>query len=292
MKKEMKKIKKVLSICMIMSITLMAFTACSSADEGTDVEQSSGKVIEVGENVEGALEGVELTVGTTGLFGPFSFYGEDGSTLKGYDLDLLDELQKLLGFTIAGNKVEAMDYSALTTSVAKGKVDIALAALCATDERKEVMNFTNIYYDSGLIVAVNMDTSSEDITGIDSLKSGDYTVAVEKGTASHIYAQSNIPSGSIEVHDTITTAYESLEQGKVDALIQDTPGVAYYIMTKDETNLKMVGEDFNQGQSPYAIAVSFDAAEKNSGLVDMLNKALQELNEIGKIDELKKKWFE
>ena len=289
MKKEM---KNVLSFIMIISIALLSFTACSSANEGTGGEKKPEGTMGVDENIEGALEGVELSVGTSGLFGPFSFYGEDGSTLKGYDLDLLNEMQKLLGFTIAGGRVEAMDYSALTTSVAKGKVDLALAALCATDERKEVMNFSNIYYDSGLIVSINKETGSKDITGIDSLKSGDYTVAVEKGTASHIYAQANIPSGFIEVHDTITTAYESLEQGKVDALIQDQPGVACYIKTKNGTKLKMVGEEFNQGQSPYAIAVSFDASKKYPGLMDIFNKALKELSENGKMDELKNKWFE
>ena len=50
-----------------------------------------------------------------------------------------------------------MDYSALTTSLAEGKLDMGAAALCATDERKEVMNFSEIYCDSGQVVMVNKD---------------------------------------------------------------------------------------------------------------------------------------
>lgn len=288
-----KKMRKILSLIVILGFTLMLFTACSNGDKAskTGNEGKIAKTYTEDGSIEGALEGVELSVGTTGLFAPFSYYDHDGSTLIGYDMDFLNELQKILGFTIADGTVKNMDYSALTTSIAKGKLDMALAALCATDERKEVMNFSNIYYDSGLIIAVNKETSPKEITDVDSLKSGNYTVAVEKGTASHIYAQKNLPAESIEVHDTITTAYESLEQGKVDLLIQDHPGVAYYIKTKSGTKLETVGEEFNNGQAPYAIAVSFDASEEYPELVDILNKAIEELTENGTADALNSKWF-
>ncbi len=299
MKKEM---KKVLLLIMILVFTLTIFTACSPENKETapapsnetPAPEASGTDAEpepADKGIEGSLEGVEFAVGTSGLFAPFSYYDEDGSTLIGYDLDFIAELQDLLGFTIAGDTIEAMDYSALTTSVASGKLDIALAALCATDVRKEVMNFSNTYYDSGQIVTINKEDSPEGITGIDSLKTGDFIVAVEKGTASHLYAQANLPANSIEVHDTITTAYESLEQGKVDALIQDQPGIAFYIKTKDDTKLEMVGEEFNQGQAPYAIAVSFKVSEENPELLDILNKSMEELNANGTMDELKTKWF-
>ena len=62
------------------------------------------------ESVAGALEGVTLKVGTSGLFAPFSYYDEDGTTLIGLDLDFLAALQDLLGFEIDG-EVQAMDYS-------------------------------------------------------------------------------------------------------------------------------------------------------------------------------------
>ena len=132
-----------------------------------------------------------------------------------------------------------MDYSALTTSLAENKLDIGAAALCATDERKEVMDFSDIYCDSGQVVMVNKND----------LK--DKKIAVEKGTASHTYASKNLTSATLEVHDTITTAYESLEQGKVDAVIQDGPGAYFYIKTTPDSNLEVVGDEFNQGQAPY-----------------------------------------
>ncbi|KAK9659808.1 Bacterial extracellular solute-binding protein, family 3, partial [Popillia japonica] len=78
---------------------------------------------------------------------------------------------------------------------------------------------------------------------------------------------------------------ESLEQGKVDAVIQDGPGCAFYIKTTEKTNLEMVGDEFNQGQAPYAIAFV-----KGFEYVDEFNAALATLEEDGTLDELYQKW--
>ena len=252
----------------------------SSSSSGTDC------------SVKGALDGVKLSFGTTALFAPFTYYDEDGTTLIGFDIDLEKALQDYLGFELDGD-VQVMDYSALTTSLAEGKLDFGMAALCATDERKAVMQFSDTYCDSGQVVMINKETSPKEITDIDTLIDGDYTIAVEKGTASHLYCQNNgVDDSSLEVHDTITTAYESLEQGKVDAVIQDSPNAYYYIKTTDNTKLEVVGDQFNQGQSPYAIAISNDAAERNDGLVDIFNQALSDLTDNGTIDELTSTWLE
>ncbi len=243
-------------------------------------------------SLDGALSGVTLKVGTSGLFAPFSYYDEDGTTLIGYDLDFLYALQDLLGFEI-DSSVQAMDYSALTTSLAEGKLDMGMAALCATDERKEVMNFSDTYYDSGQILCINTETSPAELKSVEDLKSGDYIVAVEKGTASHLYCTNNgVPEAALQVHDTITTAYESLEQGKVDCLIQDTPGLAYYIKTTEGSKLAMTGDEFNQGQAPYAIAISFDCSDANPEIVSIINEGIAELTANGTMEQLRVKWCE
>ncbi|HUM82168.1 MAG TPA: transporter substrate-binding domain-containing protein [Lachnospiraceae bacterium] len=249
-------------------------SAGSAAASATASAASSG-------DVTGSMKGVTIKAGTSGLFGPFSYYDTDGTTLIGYDLDMIKDLQDILGFEIDGG-VQAMDYSALTASVAEGKLDVAAAALCATDERKKVMSFSDTYCDSGQMVMINKD-NDEGITGVEDLAGK--TVAVEKGTASHMYAQKNLTSSKIEVHDTITTAYESLEQKKVDAVIQDGPGCAFYIKTTEGTKLETVGDEFNQGQAPYAIAYNNDFAYK-----DQFNAALKMLKDNGTLDKLYEKW--
>ena len=273
-----------------------AFSACSGGGAASSAAPSTAPLSEApssaasetsssssGGSVDGALKGVKLKVGTSGLFGPFTYYDKDGKTLIGYDLDLMKDLQGILGFEIDGD-IQAMSYSALTASVGQGKLDMAAAALCVTDERKKTMDFSTTYCDSGQKVMINKEKNTG-IKSVNDLKGK--TVAVEKGTASHAYAEKNLPDSTLQIHDTITTAYASLEQGKVDAVIQDAPGCAFYIKTTSATKLETVGDEFNQGQSPYAIAF-----KKNFQYINQFNQALAELKSKGTLDQLYKKWCE
>lgn len=295
--------KKVITATAMMALAAMALAGCGQSSAPTettaaatdapaeDTTASSDETKETSAGAKDALKGVKLKFGTTALFAPFTYYDTDGTTLIGFDIDMMNALKDYLGFELDGD-IQVMDYSALTASLAEGKLDMGMAALCATDQRKEVMNFSKTYYDAGQVVMVNTESSPKEITGEEALRSGDYKVAVEKGTASHMYAQANFPESCIEVHDTITTCYESLEQGKVDACLQDLAGAAYYVKTTDGTKLAIAGDDFNQGQSPYAIALSFDFCKENPTVKDAFDAAIDALEEDGTIAELEAKWCE
>lgn len=290
--KKKKSVAKALLAVMMAGITL-AFSGCSGGGTASSStapssaapssEAASSAAAASGGSVDGSLKGVKLKVGTSGLFGPFTYYDKDGKTLIGYDIDMIKSLQKVLGFEIDGN-IQAMSYSALTASVGQGKLDMAAAALCVTDERKKTMDFSETYCDSGQKVMVNKD-KNPGIKSVSDLKGK--TVAVEKGTASQAYAQKNLPDCTLQVHDTITTAYASLEQGKVDAVIQDAPGCAFYIKTTTGTKLETVGDQFNQGQSPYAVAF-----KKGFQYTSQFDAALKELKANGTLDQIYKKWCE
>lgn len=291
--------KKILSTILVGAMLVTTLVGCGSTtseststsepvEETVAVEEVATTEEEISDSVEGALSGVTLSFGTSGLYAPFSYYDTDGTTLIGYDIEIEKALQDILGFEIEG-ETQAMDYSALTTSLAEGKLDFGMAALCATDERKAVMDFTKTYCDAGLVVLVNEETSPAEITCIDDLATGQYKVAVEKGTCSHLYVQNaGFPEDCIEVHDTITTAFESLEQGKVDAALQDGPGAQYYVSATEGTKAKIVGDEFNQGQAPYAIAISKKCAEENPGIVELFEGAIDKLVEDGTLDKLLK----
>ena len=274
------------------SASAEASSEAASSSASSDTETVAAVSSTSSGSAKGALKGVKLSFATTALFAPFTYYDTDGTTVIGFDIDFEKALQDYLGFEIDGD-TQVMDYSAIATSLAQGQVDFGMAALCATDERKEVMNFSNTYCDSGQVVMINKETSPSEITDIDTLVSGDYTIAVEKGTCSHMYCTNNgVPADRLQVHDTITTAYESLEQGKVDAVIQDGPNANYYVENTPDTKLEVVGDEFNQGQAPYAIAISKEACERVPGLQENFNKAIQALIDDGTFDELKAKWLD
>lgn len=294
--------KKLLSlVCLVLTFAMTAvlLTGCGgsaetssapqseSAPEATDASSQAGG--ESAPAFQDALKGVTLTVGTSGTYAPFSYFKEDGTTLQGFDVEFLGELQKLLGFSIKSDKLQDMDYGPLTTSLSQGQLDVVAAALCATDERKKTMNFTDTYYDAGIVVVVG--EANNDIKGVDDLKDGKYTVAVQAGTIAYEYAAANLPEECLKTFDSQSLAYKAVEGGQADATIYDAPGTAYSIKT-GEIKLKIVGDEFYNGQAPYAIAISFKASDANPDIVQNFNDAIAYLQENGTIDELKKKWCE
>ena len=123
-------------------------------------------------------------------------------------------LQDKLGFKIKNDTIQDMDYGPLTTSLTQGQIDLGAAALCATDERKEVMNFSDIYYDAGIIVAVGKDNN--DIKSVDDLTDGKYKVAVQTGTIAYEYATSKLPEKCLQSFDSQALAYKAVEGGQAD----------------------------------------------------------------------------
>ncbi len=298
--------KKILTLLTASVMLVTALTGCGAKEKTeTTTEATTEAATEAAKeettaepeakSTEGdyhdSLKGVELVMATSGTYGPFSFFDADGVTLKGYDIDMLYALQDILGFTIKNDKLQDMDYGPLGTSVSQGQVDVAAAALCATDERKKSMNFSNTYFDAGLKVIIAED--NETITSVDDLKTGDYVVAVQSGTLAYEYAlgEGAFPESCLQVYDSQALAYKAVEDGQADATIYDVPGTAYSIST-GEIHLKMVGDEFYTGQAPYAIAFSFDVCEKNPQIVEVFNEAIAELEENGTLDELKAKWCE
>lgn len=282
--------RKMISILLSMVMVSTLMIGCGSTDgDKTKEPDTAGKETTGSGDFRGSLDGVTLKVGTSGTYAPFSYFDEDGMTLQGYDLDFINELQKLLGFEIADNTIQDMDYTPLGTSLSQGQLDLGAAALCATDERKKSMNFSETYFDAGIVVIVGED--NDKITGIDDLTSGDYTVAIQTGTIAYEYAVANLPESCLQTYDSIALAYKAVEEGQADATIYDYVGTAYSIKT-GEIKLKIVGDEFYTGQAPYALAFSFDICEEYPDIIDNFNAAIDYLQEEGVLDELKKKWCE
>jgi ABC-type amino acid transport substrate-binding protein len=273
------------------------FVGCGStkedADEQSDVttessDESADESV-AGDDFRDSLKGVTLTIGTSGTYAPFSYFAEDGKTLQGYDLDFIAELQELLGFEIADDTIQDMDYTPLGTSLSQGQLDAGFAALCATDERKKNMNFSETYFDAGIVVAVGEDNDT--ITSVDDLTNGDYTVAIQTGTIAYEYAVANLPESCLQTYDSVALAYKAVETGQADATIYDYVGTAYSIKT-GEIKLKIVGDEFYTGQAPYAVAFSFAVCDKYPDIINDFNAAIDYLQEQGTLDELKTKWCE
>lgn len=92
-----------------------------------------------------------LIMGTNAEFAPFEYVGDDGETLMGFDIDFAKYLCATMGYDL---QIENMDFDALPGALQSGKVDFLAAGMSITEEKLQIMDFTNEYYQATQSIVV------------------------------------------------------------------------------------------------------------------------------------------
>lgn len=222
----------------------------------------------------GAARADDLIVATDTAFVPFEF--KEGDKYVGFDIDLWDAIAQEIG---ASYKLRPMDFAGIIPALQTGQVDVALAGITIKPERQDVIDFSDGYYDSGLLLMV---PEGSDITGHADLAGK--TLSVKTGTSSSDYAEENFKDTTLRKFPNIDNAYLELRTGGVDAAMHDTPNVLYYIATAGDGAVKAVGEQM----MAHEYGIGFP---KGSDLTPKVNEALAKLKADGRYDAIYEKWF-
>ncbi|MEM6159892.1 glutamine ABC transporter substrate-binding protein GlnH [Erwinia sp. P6884] len=218
----------------------------------------------------------KLVVATDTAFVPFEFK-QDGKYV-GFDVELWAAIAKELKLDYT---LKPMDFSGIIPALQTRNVDVALAGITITDERKNAIDFSDGYYKSGLQVMVR--ANNDEIKSIDDLDGK--VVAVKSGTGSVNYAKEHIKSKNLRQFPNIDNAYMELGTNRADAVLHDTPNILYFINTAGKGQFKAVGDSLEAQQ--YGIAFPKGSNE----LREKVNGALKTLRENGTYNTLYKKWF-
>lgn len=221
-----------------------------------------------------AASAQDLIVATDTAFVPFEF--KEGDKYVGFDIDMWDAIAQEIGVTY---ELRPMDFSGIIPALQTGQVDVALAGITIKPERQEVIDFSDGYYDSGLLLMVPADSaiaSHADLAG--------KTLAVKTGTSSSDYAEENFTETELRKFPNIDNAYLELRTGGVDAAMHDTPNVLYYIATAGNGQVKAVGEQM----MAHEYGIGFP---KGSELTARVNAALANMKADGRYGAIYEKWF-
>ncbi|PKR77337.1 amino acid ABC transporter substrate-binding protein [Halalkalibacillus sediminis] len=246
-------------------LTIGFLVACGTSDD------SSGDG-----NGDGEGEGETYTVATDANFQPFEYKNPDTGEMEGFDIELIRAIADEVGFNV---EFETMEFDGLIAGMESGRYPMAVAGISITEDRKESIDFSDPYYDSGLVLMVPEENT--DIKSIDDVAGK--MIGTKQGSTSQQYLVNNTDA-EVEAFPNILNAYNDVQAGRLDGALYDLPNVQYFIKENAEGELKTVGEVF-EGQ-PYGIAF-----EKGSDLVEPVNEALATLKEDGTYDEIYEKWF-
>jgi len=218
----------------------------------------------------------KLIVATDTAFVPFEF--KQGDKYVGFDIDLWDAVAKEMKVSY---ELKPMDFGGIIPALQTHNIDLALAGITITPERKKAIDFSDGYYNSGLMVMVKKDNDS--IKSVADLK--DKTVAVKSGTSSVDYMKANVKTKDLRQFPNIDSAYMELGTGRADAVMHDTPNILYFIKTAGNGQFKAVGDSLAGQQYGIAFPQGSDLREK-------ANAALKTIKANGTYAAIYKKWFD
>lgn len=263
----MKGLKKVLSygLALVVAVSLVG---CSG--KNTSEEQIS-KLDEIKKNNK-------LVVGTSADYPPFEFHkivnGKD--QIVGFDDSMAKAIASEIGVEI---EYKEIDFDGLIGALNAGKVDVVLAGMSPTEERKKSVDFSDIYYasENGVIVR---DGDQSKVKSEDDLKK--LKLGVQKGSLQEDYVLNTLGSKNVKSLTITPDLILELKNGNVDAVVLNES--VCMINVKQYDGIKMaegtIGQNVEEG-----MAVAIKKGENNKELIDMINKKIKELKESGKIEE-------
>ena len=277
---------KKITALMLSSAMMLSLAACGGSastetvsSEAASSEAASSEAVSTEEAASAdaaALTTVnagKLTMSTNAAFPPYEMTTDTGA-FEGIDVDTAQAIAEKLGLEL---QIDDMDFDAALLSVQQGKADIVMAGVTVTDERKNVMDFSDSYATGiqSIIVPEGSDiTSPDDLAG--------KKIGTQRGTTGYIYCSDDFGDENVVAYDDGLTAVQALNNGQVDAVVIDNAPAKEFVAA----NPGLVILDTSYAEEDYAIGLA-----KGSALEDAVNAALEELKADGTLQSIVDKYI-
>ena len=258
--------KNIMKLIVVMSVFVLLLTGCAEKS-GLDAIMDKGVIV----------------VGTSADYEPWEYKDEDDNFV-GADMEIMAELANRMGVEV---EFQDLGFDTLVAAVQEGKVDAAIAAMASTDERKEQVDFSMVYYAGDNVV---LTTASSGIAFDDAMAMADYKIGTQTGTIMQYWVEENLIEPGLMDEDNLFL-YERNEQvaldldaGRIDVAMMDLePGKQF--MADDQFDfVEVLRQPFDPNGQAIAIMKGSDA------LAEELNKHIQDMLDEGFIDGILEKY--
>lgn len=217
-------------------------------------------------------------IGTDVTFAPFEFQDINGDFV-GIDMDILEAIAKDQNFKY---EIKPLGFNAAVQALEANQVDGVIAGMSITNERKAKFDFSDTYFESGVVMGVSVNNDSvksyEDLRG--------KKVAVKTGTEGYRFAEANASKYGFTIvpFDDSVQMYDEVKTGNSVACFDDYPVLKY---GENQNNGLKVVTDPEKG-APYGFAVS---KGKNSELLQKFNAGLANIKASGEYQNIRDKYL-
>ena len=282
--------KKALSLmtaaALVLSLAACGSTASSAASSeaaspeaaSSDAASSEAASSEAPSETETAelstVEPGKLIMSTNAAFPPYEMTTDSGE-FEGIDIETAQAIADKLGLEL---QIDDMDFDAALLAVQQGKSDMVMAGVTVTDERQNVMDFTDSYATGIQSIIVKEDS---DIASVDDLAGK--KIGTQRGTTGYLYCSDDFGDENVVAYDDGLTAVQMLNNGQVDCVVIDNAPAKEFIAANP--GLKLL--DTAYVEESYAIGIG----KGNTELKDAINTALEELKADGTLQAIVDKYI-
>jgi len=266
----MKMLKKVLAIFIALLIVLPAIAGGQKDVSVMERIKANGKII----------------LGTSADYPPYEFHAliDGKDKIVGFDISIAEEIAKDLGVTL---EIKDMGFDGLLAALVSGNVDFVISGMTPTEERKQNVDFSDIYYQAvhgAIIRAADIEKYGSDAASLKDVLIGAQKGAIQVGIAKEQIkgvTGADLDNNHPQVKElgTLPDLIMEVKNGKVEAVIAELPVAEAYV--KANPDLVLANYTFNDTEGGSAIALK----KGNADLVAAINATIARLITEGKINQ-------
>jgi len=274
-------------------------TSSSAAPAETTAEATSAAPAESSSEPAPAADGLlgqiletgVLRVSTDPAYPPQSSYDEATGEWQGFDIDVANEIATRMGVV---TQWETPSWDVITAGNWNDRWDVSVGSMSITEERAQVLDFSEPYYFTPAGVAVAADSDIQSIDQLSGKRIGvcgacTYEYYLTRTLAIPGFAFEFLVPEDVEIvtYDTDTTAIQDLKLGRVDAVVSAVPTLEEAI--KKGKEIKLVGDPVFL--EPLAVAADKSSSLSVTSLMAEINSIIAVMHADGTLSELSMKWY-
>ncbi|MDN4492660.1 transporter substrate-binding domain-containing protein [Ureibacillus aquaedulcis] len=261
---------KKLKILMTTLLAVLLLAACGSAEEGTSTSTSDSKESDV------------FKVGLEAGYAPFNWTQQDDSNgavkiegsqeyAGGYDVEIAKRVAESLGKELVIVKTE---WDGLLPALQSGVIDAIIAGMSPTDERKEVIDFSDNYYTSQFVIVTKADGQYANAKTLDDFAGAKITSQLNTTNYAVI---DQIPDVKKEVAmESFSHMRVALESGAIDGYVAERPEAISSTTANNNFTYIELEEGFETEEADTSVAIGLKKGDKN---IDVINETLNAISE-------------
>jgi polar amino acid transport system substrate-binding protein len=244
---------------------------------------AAAAIVALSAGMAGAKDWSHVRIGTEGAYPPFNNMEADGS-LVGFDVDiakaLCEEMKVECEFVV-------QDWDGMIPALQAGKFDAIIASMSITEERMEVIDFTDKYYNTPPAIAA---PNGSDLMGVTAEDLAGKKVGAQSSTTHSNYAEEHFPDADLQLYPTADEYKLDLDSGRIDAAIDDVVVLSEWLDTPEGACCRIVG---TLAIDPVinGIGAGIGVRKEDTDLKEMFNAAIKAIRENGKYKEINDKYF-